>query len=191
MDGHAPMKKEVTYTSKTGETHTFNSKYAQSYILADFDIADTMKRNELYTRLKYIKAFLKTKTSTLGGWREYQRDFIGKMEDILGEKIGKRVQLFGSQEKINAFWRVYRRIEEQNPNIIGYSSNQVQSMIYQMFADDLPLDEYNRLDIDELTNLAQERVEELYLASAEKDAQNEELTNPLAIGRNRRNSRNK
>ena len=64
-------------------------------------------------------------------------------------------------------------------------------MIYQMFADDLPLDEYNRLDIDELTNLAQERVEELYLASAEKDAQNEELTNPLAIGRNRRNSRNK
>lgn len=191
MDGHAPMKKEVTYTSKTGEIYTFSSKYAQSYVLADFDITDTMKRNELYTRVKYIKAFLKTKTSTLGGWREYQHEFIGKIENILGEKIGKKVNLFGSKEKIRAFWRVYRRIEERNPNIIGYSSNQTQAMLYQMFADDLPLDDYNRLDIEELTNLAQERVEELYLQSAEKDAQNEELTNPLTIGRNRYNSRNK
>lgn len=190
-DGHAPMKREVTFVDRKGEKHTFSSRQAQSYILADFDISDNMNRNEIYSRLKYIRSFLKTETSTLKGWREYQKTFIGKMEDILQDKIGKRVRIFTDRDKTNAFWRTYRRIEERNPNIIGYTSTQIQAMIYQMFANDLPIDEYNRLDINEITRLAQERVDELYMANAAEEAEYEEFTDPLSIGRNRRNPRNK
>lgn len=190
-DVRAPMKEKVTYANKQGEQFTFSSKNAQSYVLVDFDVSDKMKRNEIYSRLKYIRAFLKTKTSTLGGWREYQREFVGKMEDILKEKIGKRVNIFGSQDKINAFWRVYSRVEEQNPNIVNYSSTQVQAMIYQMFEDNLPIDEYNQLDIEEITDMAQQRLDELEREKAKKDIQNEKLTNPLSIGRNRYDTRNK
>ena len=88
-----------------------------------------LNTNQVRTEFSNARRFLKMKTSTLKGWKEYR--------ESMEERITKTLdidELNWSEKTESKFWKVYRRFEEQNGGKYKTGdSTRIQQMLTEMF----------------------------------------------------------
>ena len=107
-----------------------------------------LNTNQVRTEFSNARRFLKMKTSTVKGWKEYRESMQERITETLDmEELG------WSEKTESKFWKVYRRFEEQNGGKYKKGdSTRIQQMLTEMFesSDKRRSADYFTQKIDEL-----------------------------------------
>ena len=88
-----------------------------------FTLKGAKTRNDVEMVMKRVKSFLQAETSTIKGFKDYQKEFTGKF----GE--------FESKQQANDFWKTYNRWVETHPELYNLhgDTNGLVEMFYDEF----------------------------------------------------------
>ena len=108
--------------------------------------------NQVRNEFKLVSNFLKMKTSTVSGWKSYQKDVAKKMKSASGIDISK-----WSAENKSKMWSVYRKFEEQHGGEFkkGDSDRIIQYLMET-------LDKTETMTEDELLDALDSEYEDMY-----------------------------
>ena len=108
--------------------------------------------NQVRNEFKLASNFLKMKTSTVSGWKSYQKDVATKMKSASGIDINK-----WSDDNKSKMWKVYRKFEEQHGGEFkkGDSDRIIQYLLET-------LDKTETMSEDELLNSINDEWESMY-----------------------------
>ena len=108
--------------------------------------------NQVRNEFKLASNFLKMKTSTVSGWKQYQKDVAKKMKSASGIDINK-----WSDDNKSKMWKVYRKFEEQHGGEFkkGDSDRIIQYLMET-------LDKTETMSEDELLNSINDEWESMY-----------------------------
>lgn len=183
------------WRSKKYQHKTASGEKATSFRDVDFTMSPDMSFWELRSRFILINKFLKTTTSTRSGQEKLMRDFRRSLRKAIAEERNiplKDVKLRRlTRDETDTLWKAYNRVIESNPTIIGYSSTQVQAMIYQ----EVTQKENGQYvyDVDDLVSHAMK-----YAMEIKERSDDGKSTTPLglvgsgkdiSVGQNKRNSK--
>ena len=116
--------------------------------------------NQLRNEFKNVRAFLKYKTSTTKGWKEYRE----KMEQrVSGATDGESQEW--SERTWSKFWKVYRRMEEKHGGSFQKGdSDRIQQMLHEIFVEN-----DKRRGVDYFADIIEREYEDLYESEQEDD----------------------
>lgn len=112
----------VSSTNKRIRSLREKAPMSQAYnsIKNEFSIKG-LNRNEIRAKIGEMTDFLKLKTSTVKGWKEFRKG--------IETKIGGKLSELEDESK---FWEVYRKIKESNHAIYQHlSSDEILKMTYE------------------------------------------------------------
>ena len=91
--------------------------------LKPFTLKGAKSRNDVEMVMKRVKSFLQSETSTIKGFKEYQKEFTGKF----GE--------FESKQQANDFWKTYNKWVDTHPELYNLhgDTNGLVEMFYDEF----------------------------------------------------------
>lgn len=116
--------------------------------------------NQLRNEFKNVRAFLKYKTSTTKGWKEYRE----KMEQRVSGATGGESQQW-SERTWKKFWKVYRRMEEKHGGSFQKGdSDRIQQMLHEIF-----VEHDKRRGVDYFEDIIDREYEDLYESEQEDD----------------------
>lgn len=160
-------------------------KGRQSYRYIDFSVNKDMTLNELRSQMYYIRNFLKSKTSRYGDWLEFRKAQKGALEKAIQEEQGleeKPKLKYLSKDKMDIFWHAFNTLKETD--YTGYSSTQVQAMLYQDVVKKkrFVVNKKGEIDISELIEPLKERLRTGY--EQKKQVISDVSDNPFDLGSN-------
>lgn len=169
IDNHAKMLKNAP-------------KDAQSYRYIDFSVSSKMTINQLRNQFHYIRNFLSAKTSTVGDWKDHLKTFKQSLENEVEKMTGERKTLrYLNREQFYKLWDIYNRLKDSD--MVGYSSTQVQLMVYNSIVKKtLPTDENGDIDIDLIIDNIKQEMDKGYERS--RLIKNEIQSDPFDLGSN-------
>lgn len=91
--------------------------------LKPFTLKGAKSRNDVEMVMKRVKSFLQSETSTIKGFKDYQKEFTGKF----GE--------FESKQQANDFWKTYNKWVDTHPELYNLhgDTNGLVEMFYDEF----------------------------------------------------------
>lgn len=91
--------------------------------LKPFTLKGAKTRNDVEMVMKRVKSFLQSETSTIKGFKDYQKEFTGKF----GE--------FESKQQANDFWKTYNKWVDTHPELYNLhgDTNGLVEMFYDEF----------------------------------------------------------
>lgn len=106
--------------------------------------------NQLRNEMKQMKKFLSQKTSSVSGWKKFKKQFE------------KRVGGSMTPEQTDKFWKVYRRLEEEEGGVIQIiqDSDRIQKLLHQEIAQNGSVDEIFQNMMDNLDKMYDELMSE-------------------------------
>ena len=172
------------WRSKRYNHKTASGERATSFRDVDFTMSPDMSFRELKNKFILIYKFLKTTTSTKSGYEQFARDFRKSLREKIAKERGVDVEKVRlkriSRNQMDDLWKAYNRIIEANPTIIGYSSTQIQAMLYQTVSN-----KNNMYDVDDLVKMAEEYAEEIKIKKERKERIDRDIPDsPLELGKN-------
>lgn len=103
--------------------------------------------NELRAEYKRVKNFLESETSTVSGTKNFIR---GQIKDL--QKEGVEIS---TEEQYSKFWRTYENLKDIEPSI---TEKEYKYKVLQ----ELGRLDFDQMDVDELTQQMQDRLDEIY-----------------------------
>ena len=172
------------WRSKRYNHKTATGEKATSFRDVDFTMSSDMSFRELKNKFILIHKFLKTTTSTKSGYEQFAKDFRKRLREKIANERGVKTEQVRlrriSRNQMEDLWKAYNRIIESNPTIIGYSSTQVQAMLYQAVSD-----KDNMYDVDDLVKMAGEYAQNIKVNKERKERIDYGIPDsPLELGKN-------
>lgn len=160
-------------------------KGVQSYRYIDFSVRESMKLNELRAQMYYIRNFLNSKTSTFGDWKKFRKEFKSGLEEAIKEEYGlseKPILKYLTKAQTDLFWKAYNAMKDSD--YTGYSSTQIQAMLYQdiIKRKNIKYSSYNDMDIGYIIEPLKDRLRTGY--EIKKQVLADVSTDPLDLGSN-------
>lgn len=172
------------WRSKRYNHKTATGEKATSFRDVDFTMSPDMSFRELKSKFMLINKFLKTTTSTKTGYEKFMKGFRRSLREKIAKEEGidiSKVKLRRlTRAETDDLWKAYNRVIESNPTIIGYSSTQVQAMLYQAVSD-----KDNMYDVDDLVEMAEEYAKDIKTKRERKERIDYDIPDsPLELGKN-------
>lgn len=108
--------------------------------------------NQVRNEFKIARNFLNMKTSTVTGWKDYQKDVANRVKSSTGIDVSK-----WSVDLQSKMWKVYRKFEESYGGTFRKGdSDRIQKMLVEM------LDETETMSEKELIKSLEDKYTDLY-----------------------------
>lgn len=146
-----------------------------SYVTLNYNISKNSDINEMRYKFKKMKDFLSSKQGTVEGIKTTLKDFYKR---IRNQNISSKKKL--TDEEYKKLWGVYNQISKQEDFYAGrgYSSEQLQSAIYDMYAN-------KNMDWDDIEEiLSSKEMQQRAYVERQEEEYDEEILNIFQNGDN-------
>ena len=128
--------------------------------------------NELKNEFKNVSNFMRYKTSTVRGWKQYRSKMESRVSDVT---YGESQQW--SEKTWSKFWKVYRKSEELHGGSYGKGdSDKIQKKLYQIFESS-----DKRRSADYFADKLEDKYIEMYESKNEEDDEDYFETDEIEI----------
>lgn len=182
IGGFAERRRNKALTKIMNENLPLPTAYKETNHYAinltyDFGVTDSkgtlLSINDIKRKISVTRRFLKTKTSTVGGWKKTLQSF-GKRMGIKGIKSKL------TKDQYDMLWRIYNKVEEQYKSDTSkdtYDSTQRQTDIYNFIIE-------NEISQDMLTEKGIQDIIEARATNRYEEAREKENVDFLEDGLN-------